>query len=351
VDYAIAGLAEKEISGIYRKAGKIKLANQTESELKSITAIISSWKERKKTEGPDWDTLKKSGLLATMLLPAVGRHSKFKAEDFEVSSKVEYTVAEEGLLLVLNQIFFFSIIGALLTALYWRLRSQRKALLLAPPLKLIGKVFLSAICLPLMAYLIISLLGGIGGHRYNCAISMANLAAQFALLLLIIPSILFIQTRQYVRQRCIDLDVPVPEQKRRLTKKVLIWGSLFIFSIIALLPAEIFSTKNQVSPYCLVCVMIVAALLATIFIMFIIQYFSMRKPYALYYGALSRAWVPVLALAMIFMTLFVGPYLGWRQASLIKQDKIIYGKAASFTGLEAAVTKDLNDQMREGLNK
>jgi hypothetical protein len=97
--------------------------------------------------------------------------------------------------------------------------------------------------------------------------------------------------------------------------------------------------------------MIVAALLATIFIMFIIQYFSMRKPYALYYGALSRAWVPVLALAMIFMTLFVGPYLGWRQASLIKQDKIIYGKAASFTGLEAAVTKDLNDQMREGLNK
>ena len=86
--------------------------------------------------------------------------------------------------------------------------------------------------------------------------------------------------------------------------------------------------------------------------MLITEYFTTifsGKQYALYYGALAKTLIPIFALAMIFMTLIIIPYLDWREADLISKDKVMYGQAKSFTHVEYQVVQRLKAAMLKAL--
>ena len=350
VDNAVASVGYQIIPNIYCKAGKISLANSTKQELLRICAPVKNWKAKINQNDITKKQLEKTGALGSMLLPALGEIN-FTEKEFSISRKIEYTAVEKAGIVVLNGLFMIAMASSLLTALYWRIRSKQKALLLAPSQQLIIRIFLSGIVLPLTAYVLISISGILGGHEYNLMHNAISLAAQFFILLTIIPAIIFILIRKYVHQRCMMLDIPCPETKQSKTWRIILITIFSIFILLALLPIRI--TSN--SPLLMVTIIIgssaVVVLITYILILiaeYLVSLFS-GKQYALYYGALAKTIVPIFALAMIFMTLIFIPYLNWREADLISKDKVMYGQPKIFTHVEHRVTQKLKTAMLKAL--
>ena len=351
VDSAVASVGKQIIPNIYRKAGKIRLANNTKQELLKLCSPVKNWKaEIKQNNNIIRKQLEKIGVLGSMLLPALGKID-FSEKEFAISRKIEYTAVEKAGIVFLNGLFMIAMAGSLLTALYWRIRSKQKALLLAPSQQFIRKIFLYGIVLPLTTYVLISISGIFGGHEYNLMHNVISMSAQFIILLTIIPAIIFILIRKYVHQRCMELDIPCPEIKQSKTWRIILITIFSIFILLALLPIRI--TSN--SPL-LVVTTIVGSSAGIVLILYIIiliakyliSLFS-GKQYALYYGALAKSMTPVLALAMIFMTLAIIPYLNWREADLISKDKVMYGQPKIFTHVEHKITQRLKAQMLKAL--
>ncbi|MFA6714735.1 MAG: permease prefix domain 1-containing protein [Victivallales bacterium] len=351
VDVAIAGIGEKTIPEIYRKAGKIKQAETAERELKKIVEPYKNWKADAGESNIDLKALEKTGALAAMLLPALGKVD-FTEDDFAISRKIEYTALEKFGVLLLNALFMIGMIGTLLTALYWRMRSGQKALLLAPSARLVGKVLLLGIILPPAVYLLISVSGILGGHEYNIASNFIALGAQFIILLATIPALIFAMIRKYIRQRCRELDIAYPEREKSRIDCIIGITAILYFLVFAILPLR-YSPPQGPLPLSLMAVGWLGVIIATAcVIVLVVRYLSSilsDGKYALYYGALAKTLTPVLALAMIFMTLLVVPYLEWREADLIGKDRIIYGQPKSFSRVEHQVVQRLKNAMLKAM--
>jgi hypothetical protein len=345
VDVAIAAIGEKTIPEIYRKAGKTKLAEAAGHELKMILEPYKNWKAEIAENNIDLKVLEKTGVLAAMLLPALGKMD-YSEEDFAVSNKIEYTALEKFAVVVLNALFMTGMIGALLTALYWRLRSGRKALLLAPSAGLVGRILLLGIILPLAVYLLVSISGILGGHEYNISSNFIALGAQFIILLTVIPALIFIMIRKHTRRRCRELDIAYPESGKSRVDQIIGITAILYFLVFAILPLR-YSPPQGELPLSIMIVgwigaIIVVACIIVLIVRYLLTIFSDGK-YALYYGALAKTLTPVLALALIFMTLLVIPYLEWRESDLIGKDKILYGTPKSFTHAEYQVVQRLKN--------
>ena len=356
---AIARVGKKEIPEIYRKAGEIKLAEKAKRELESIVAPMKKHRTELK-DNISKEQLKKTGILAAMLLPALGKVD-LAEDDFAISRKIEYTAVEKAGVIVLNMFLMIVMIGSLLTALYWRVRSKQKALLLTPSMKVIAKIFLWGIIFPLTAYVLISISGILGGHQYNVAVNKMSIGAQFIILLALIPSVIFVLTRKHVRQRCLELDIIYPEvQNSKLQRLISIIMITILLSMVLLALLPIPSMERLMLPdssflfYLKVENIILAGtgIFALYIVMLIVGCFTTmfsREKYALYYGALAKTLVPIFALAMIFMTLIIIPYLEWREAELISKDKVIYGQPSAATHAEYQITQRLKAAILKAL--
>lgn len=350
VDMAIASVGEKEIPGIYRKAGEIKLAENAKNDLANIVNVKKKWRANIRQHNINRKQLHKIGALGSMLFPALGKID-FTEKEFSISRKIEYTAVEKAGIVLLNILFMIAMISSLLTALYWRIRSKQKALLLAPSLRLIAGIFISGIVLPLTAYVLISISGIVGGHEYNLIYNAISLTAQFIILLTIIPSIIFILIRKYIHQRCLELDIICPEIKQSKTWQIILIVIFSIFTLLALLPIRIIPNSPLVMVTIIIGSSAIVVLISYILILvaqYLISLFS-GKQYALYYGALAKSLTPVFALSMIFMTLIFIPYLNWREADLISKDKVLYGKPKIFTHVEYRITQRLKTAILKAL--
>jgi hypothetical protein len=351
VNTAVVAVGEQTIPKIYRKAGKIKLAENVKQELKKITSPVKQWRADIKKNCANRKQFVKAGILAGMLLPALGKID-FKEEDFVISNKIEYTAVEKAGVILLNLFFIIAMIGGLLTAFYWRIRTRQKALLLAPPLKLVGKVFLMGIIVPFITYILISISGIIGGHEYNLLYNSISLGAQFIILLTIILATIFILIRKHVHQRCIELDIPCPKIKKSKTWRIIAIVTLLLLAILACGPLKISDPTGPFQLPQIIIALIAVVLLVLYIVILIAEYFSAifsGKKYALYYGALAKTLTPIFALVMIFMTLLIIPYLNMREADLISKDKVIYGNIKLFTTAEHQIVQRLKSAMLKAL--
>ena len=353
VDAAVAKLAQKLIPPIYRKAKKTKLADSIDSKLAKIIAPNEKWREEIRKYNIDKKVFEKTGILAGMLLPALGKID-FTEDDFAVSRKIEYAALEKTGVTFLNFIFMLGMVGGLLTALYWRLRTKQKALLLAPSPQLLGKIFLLGIILPLTIYILISISGILGGHQYNIICNGFSWGAQFIILLITIPAIIFIMVEKHIRQRCLEIGIECPKSRKSRVWRIILIIIFLVLALLALFPVKIIP-HSQLSPLAMTAMIIGLSsicLLTVYCIILIAEYFTTLfsdNKYALYYGAFAKTLPPVFALAMIFTTFVIIPYLSWREADLISKDKVMYGQSKSFTHAEARVTQKLKAAMLKTL--
>ena len=354
VDGAIAAIGKQKIPEIYRKAKKIKLADNAEQELLNIYSPIEKFKANARKYKPSLKLLGRAGIFAGMLLPALGKMD-YTEEDLAISNKIEYTALEKAGVVLLNFLFLLGMTGGLLTALFWRIRSGEKALLLAPSARLIGKNFLWGIVLPLTAYVLISISGIVGGHEYNLVYNAISLGAQLIILFTVIPATIFVLVRKHVHQRCLELNIACPEIRKSKVWRIIIIAVFSISTLFILLPVKMYPkpSRPELSFMLVIIIGSCAVLLLISYILVLIAEYiislSSGKQYALYYGALAKTLTPVFALAMIFMTLLVIPYLDWREADLIGKDKILYGQPKSFTHAEYKVTQRLKAAMLKAL--
>ncbi len=358
VDAAVTKLARQIIPQIYIKAGKIKSANIAEYELAQIIAPNNKWREDARKYSIDKKLFEKTSILAGMLLPALGKMD-YTESDFAVSRKIEYTALEKNGVAFLNILFLLGMTGGLLTTIYWRIFTKQRALLLAPSPQFLGKIFLSGIILPLTSYILISISGIAGGHEYNIAINCIALGAQFIILLTLIPAIIFIMIKKHIHQRCLELNIICPEIKQsKIRRKINIIIFLFLF-ILAMSPLRYSPIALLMSPHTsapalpLIVIGIITTVIISIYIVILgAEYFTTLfsgQKYALYYGAFAKTLTPVFALAMIFITLIIIPYLNWREADLISKDKVMYGQSRSFTHLEGQIVRKLKSAMLEAM--
>ena len=360
VDAAVTKLAKQIIPQIYNKAGETKSANIAEHELAQIIIPNDKWREDARKYEIDEKLFEKTSILAGMLLPALGKMD-YTESDFAVSRKIEYTALEKNGVAFLNLLFLLGMTGGLLTMIYWRVRTKQQALLLAPAPQFLGKIFLSGIILPLASYILISISGIAGGHKYNIATNCIALGAQFIILLTLMPAIIFIMIKKHIHQRCLELNIECPEIKKSRTRRIIniiIFLSFFVLAMSPLRysPITLLISSHTSEP---ALPLIVIAIITTIIIILYIvilgtEYFTTLfsgQRYALYYGAFAKTLTPVFALAMIFMTLTIIPYLNWREADLISKDKVMYGQSKSLTHMEAQIVQRLKSAMLKAIRQ
>jgi len=351
VDEAMARLGEKTIPEMYRKAGETESAESAARELKKILEPYETWKAERHIYSYDRERLEKTGALAALLLPALGS-TNFSDEDFAVSRKIEYTALEKFGVALLNALMMIFMTGALLTALYWRLRSGQKALLLAPSAAQVGRVLLLGVILPLAIYLLISISGMPGGHEYNIVTNCIALGAQFLLLLAVIPALIFVMVRRHIRRRCLELGIEYPASGKSWTERIIGGAAILYLLVLAVLPLHFSSLQGPFSASVMAVagagIVLASAYLILLAAKYLHAILSDRK-YALYYGALAKTLAPVLALAIIFLTLAVIPGLEWRESDLIGKDKILYGQPRNFSKVEYLVVQKLKNAMLQAM--
>ncbi|MCK4982967.1 MAG: hypothetical protein KAS17_08595, partial [Victivallaceae bacterium] len=297
VDMAIVTIGKEKIPEIYRLAGKNNLAKRAEQELTAVFTATNKWKKTpivrdKKTSG-------KQAVFASNVL--AGLKVNFSDTELAVSRKIEYCAIEKLALKVLNAFFMLAMLGALISSFCWEIYSKQKALSLAPSPKLIGKVFIWGVILPLLLYFLISITGFMGGHQYNIWINSPSLIAQMGILLFIILALTFSFAQKHVRQRCRELRVKIPDLKKNKWKYLAVIILCSILGIFAIVPLQSFwetIPPKELLGWGITVVICLLGLSAIFMEEYLVSIFARRK-YALYYGSLSRTLVPILALTMI----------------------------------------------------
>ena len=287
--------------------------------------------------------------------------TNFSSDQLAIGRKIEYCAIEILGLKILNAFFMLAMLGTLISSFYWEKYSKQKALLLTPSLKLIVKVFLLGIILPLAAYILISISGLVGGHEYNLINNAVNLGAQFTILLIIIPAIIFVLIRKHIRHRCLELYIECPEIKKNKASRILLVIIFLFLSVLALFPIyDLYDFPLSLthlasiriySPLVFLIIVSMGGLTSynlVIFAKYLINLFLCKK-HTLYYGALVKTLTPVFALTMILISLVITPILKWREADLISRDTVIYGQPDSLTPAEQRITQKLKVEMLKAL--
>ena len=335
---------------LYRELGKNRQAKITAQQLQQIINVRENWEQAKKKYN-NHETLKKAGILSAMLLPALG--VEFSEQELAISRRIDYINVEKFVIAILNILLGGGMLLALIVIFFWRWCTGTKAILLTPPIKVIGKILLWAIVIPVATYLLISTVGIIGGHEYSIMFN-SSVVFQILLLLIFIPGITFYLVKRQVIMRCRQLEIDLPEQKKLSKPRIIVlWSIIAILGIAALVPYT--PTKfNGITIKFIILPTIALALIAIFLIAitaaakFIIAF--QQRQYAIYYGALAKTLLPILALAVVFLTLICIPALKRQEATLIKQDNVLFGSPSAFTPAEAMTVAKLNAQLEKALN-
>ncbi|MCF6176914.1 MAG: permease prefix domain 1-containing protein [Victivallaceae bacterium] len=336
-----------DLPSLYQELGKKQQAGITKTQLLQVIEVREIWEKGKYDYRKD---LNKMSILGSMILPALG--IKFSEQDLASSRRIEYINVEKSVIVILNILFIGGMLVAIGVIVTWRWRTGINAILLTPPLRTIGKIFLWGIITPIAAYLLISTLGTIGGHQYNLLYNSA-FYFQILLLLTLMPYITFHLAKKYVSNRCQQLEIGLPAHKRWGNSRIIIlWSSMAILTVAALIPHAYIQFGKVTSYTFFTAIGLTFIYLLLIIVHTIAKFLTSfhQRQYAIYYGALAKTLLPIFASAVIFLTFTCIPYLNWREANLIKQDKIIFGAPGAFTHAEEKTVAYFKAQLEKALN-
>ena len=207
------------------------------------------------------------------------------------------------------------------------------------------------VVLPCVVYFVLSQIELLSGYDYGLSANGARFVAQMALLLLLIPAIVLMLTGRYVTARCRELGVETPPPSGKIQKISVITG-LVVLVFAAFAPLSM-TTPQKLSPTAII-LLIAGIILAVLVMLRIAQWAAVLfngKKYSVYYGATARTVMLTFALAVLVLTCFFRPILDWREAEFIREDKIMFGSAESFTKVEGEVVRDLKNAINQALTR
>lgn len=347
VSDAIASIDAEKLPTLYNKLGMAETAKNVTRETELLSIPVREWKEKKR----DKNTIpySRGGILPGMLLPALGRECT--SEELAPERYAEYVLCQKITLSLINFILIIWMICAIGGALYWRIRSGARLLLLSPPPLTVLKILGLGVVLPCVIYFVLSQIEMLSGYDYGLSANGARFIAQMALLLLLIPAIVLMLTGRYVTARCHELGVETPPPSGKIQKISVITG-LAVLAFAAFAPLSM-TTPQKLSPTAII-LLIAGIILAVLIILRIAQWAAVLfsgKKYSTYYGATARTVMLTFALAVLVLTCVFRPILDWREAEFIREDKIMFGSAESFTKVEGEVVRELKNAINQALTR
>lgn len=344
---AIASIDAEKLPPLYNKLGMAETAKTVTLETELLSIPVREWKESKREKKAI--PYSRGGILTGMLLPALGRECT--SEELAPERYAEYVLCQKITLSLINFILIIWMICAIGGALYWRIRSGARLLLLSPPPLTVLKILGLGVVLPCVIYFVLSQIEMLSGYDYGLSANGARFIAQMALLLLLIPAIVLMLTGRYVTARCRELEVETPPPSGKIQKISVITG-LAVLVFAAFAPLSM-TTPQKLSPTAII-LLIAGIILAVLIILRVAQWAAVLfsgKKYSTYYGATARTVMLTFALAVLVLTCVFRPILDWREAGYIREDKIMFGSAESFTKVEGEVVRELKNAINQALAK
>ena len=340
---ALAKDAGQTVPPIYRAMGREDEADLAATRAAALAKPVADWRQdREKADGSDGETIarKRGGVLVRLLLPALGTWPD--ESEYAPSRTVEYAAATEGLLAVLCLALLAVMLLCLAMTLRWRLTGGDAAsqpALLMPEMRVLGRILLLGVLVPLAAFLLITRWLPMSGHAWSLAAGEHKLLAEGCLLLSALVVIPVGMTATFVRRRCEALGVPATDWYARYLSWPFGLGVVTL-ALIWLCPAtehEGVKIVARIAAGVIGISFVVGALLT------LAQGFGGQRTYGKFYGTSFLTLIPVLALVIIALGFLARPYLGMAQADSLAKDTLVYeSDRPGFTRLES----DLVDQLK-----
>lgn len=349
---ALAAYAEDHVPAFYEKMGDADAAERARRETALLAGPIKEWKARLKAGGESpagkaWETdLKKhGGILAGLLLPAIGEYPS--VEELTPSRNLEYVVAEGFALAALSVILFAVMLGCAVAAFYYRrIRGGGPfTLLLLPEPGEVARLMGLGVLLPLLLYYGVTRWIPSAGRDLNLSFGMVPLEAQLVALLLVMLGTLSGLAARLVRRRCRELLLLVPPPVHGfwiVTRGVALSGLGFLA-----VAGGAWNFKEGEWERILLGLFIVLLVLTEL-VRRIVRDVKHGRSCAAYYGSLARTLLPVVAIALILVNISSRPYLRMAERRLLAADTLMcLDPNGGFTAIESRLTHRLTAEMQK----
>lgn len=349
---AVAGIGEQQVPPLYGKLGQPERAEQFRREMAALGEPVRRWKARCNAPATvaalgDRQWRDQGSVLVALLLPALGELPT--PEELRPSRLVEYTVADSLLASVLSLCLLGAMVLCALHTVLVRLVAGRGAgsFLLLPDWETTLRIQFLGIVLPLLAFLACTRLLPIGGRAVNVWANAGVLVVLDLLFVVAAVGVTALVTARTVRRRCGELSVPVPPRHGRVWRALpLVWLGLAVATWLAwrvLLPRGAHGSAALGLLLAAALLALLVAGLAAAGVRQLVLRVRARGALRAHAATVTRALVPVFALALIVLNLTARPYLAWEERRLVRQDTLlrIDARSGGFTSLETRLVERL----------
>ena len=328
---------------IYQAAGKPTKARLMTDCVDETRALLCKWDPRKERPEKPRELLDQYGGISVFgprLLTGMGPLHK---NDLAPSRRLEFLVHfTEKMMPIISALFLMTILGCAVVTLRWR--SSAAPILLMPRTDTLLHIFAYGIIAPGLIFFLVTRFVPISGHSYSMSIGLHKFIAEhalFTLALLLLPPLLGTQA---ARKRCRELGTPTAPLFARRLLPVLIIESI-LFALVWLIPATPSPLPERIAR---IMATITAGTLAIGALIAFIQGIAGRKEYGLFYGTVFRSMIPLLAGALIVLSLISRPALRYEEAKYIRQDTF-FNPSSTLPGGLSLETR-ATDQFRADLH-
>lgn len=284
---------------------------------------------------PEIQRLQESGGVLVYILSSVFLRAgiSISPDDLAPTRALDYWFIERLSVSILLLLLLVALIGTALLWGFWTLaagKSRKSFILLLPTRKMLVRVFVYGLLLPLGIYFIYTCIPAISGREYNIVVNSDRILIEHLLLLgtvLLLPGIL---AGRYLKKRCVSLGIAIQPGHTlwRIIGPVVLLSSalggavMIADKLLGQMQMMVDANYLLILSFTLIWVLIIVA----IWLMILLVQRMMRnnKTDAIYYGTLARSLVPVYAIAIVLLTGITQPYLAHREAQLLAEDKLVF---------------------------
>jgi hypothetical protein len=283
-----------------------------------------------------------------MLLPALGKWPA--VEEYSPGRMLEYVVFTEFVIAVILGALLLTMFTSYLLALRWRVfrpAGEPPPPLLMPDLLTVFRILLLGVILPLALFFVVTRYLPWSGHDYLTRVGLHKLAAEFGLLAVAVGTLPILMTVGQVERHCRALGKPIARWQARY-----LWWSLC--SVGALLLLIVWFLPPTSGPVARTLAMVGLGFMGTALAVGILlgigQGLGGQRQHGLFYGAVFRTLVPVLALTVIVLGVSTRPVLLRAEARYIERDTLMQDRnRVGFTRIENDLVEALRGAMLENV--
>jgi hypothetical protein len=359
VAVAVGNILSKEAAGVYHQLGETTKEADANATFVRLSQVTTRFKAVDNPGALSHAAMRRHSSYIELLLNSDSFNDRPTLQELTPGRMHEHVLMEEVAADVIALLLTLAMLGAMLQGKVWLFHLRRASavpiLLMAPARVLLRAVLLGTL-LPMLIYWVYSRLPVIGGREYGWLYMWPRFSAELLLLAIILLWLPAHLLRKYIRKRCDDLGVDMPDAhaERAVAWKVRGTG-LLAFILLAIVISALSQGVAISDDHGIFLFIIVLSLALLIFALLFAH--QRRREFGLYYGTLARSLAPVYAWSVIIIMFVAQPFLLYNEAKWLRKDPIRFGQmtnrqatVASYSTPESKACERLYRFSTEALN-